>query len=278
MFYYTLDIIYKKIIRELLEQKPILNERTKVETKSLWGVNFDWDMSFYPLLDCRQMFPKTGAAELAWMLRGTKNISFIRKYSKIWDKFTDDDKPNEIKTAYGYRWSHAFGYDQINNIIEKLKKDPSSRQQILLNWDPRTDNIEKAKNIPCPFAIVVGIIDGRLNLHLTVRSQDWMIGFPYDILTYTLLGNALANSLNIPVGKLHYSIANCHIYENHFKQAKKIIESKKLGLHKIYIINNNFTIEDIREMSHDYVDIIDKDCLESGYNMEKERMEFDIVQ
>ena len=75
----SLDVIYSNILDSLITEPKILNKRTGVNTKSLWGVNFDWDMNYYPLLTCRQMYPKTAAAELAWMLQGTKNISFMRK-------------------------------------------------------------------------------------------------------------------------------------------------------------------------------------------------------
>lgn len=273
----NLDNIYIKVLDRLMTEPLILNKRTGVKIKSLWGVNFDWNMNYYPLLNCRQMFPKTGAAELAWMLQGTKDVSFMRKYSKIWDKFTDEGNTDEIKTAYGYRWSQAFGYDQIDNIISKLKEDPSSRQQVLMNWDPRVDNVEIAKNIPCPFTVVVGIINNRLNLHLTVRSNDFVIGFPYDIFVYTMLGNAIANELGISPGVLHYSIANCHIYETHFKEVKKLLTNYFVSFK--YEITNKSSICEIRANPDLYVEMIANDILnKSGYTMNKEKINFEVIK
>lgn len=219
------DDLYKDAIKEVMQHGLLQpNARTKTEVIAVHGMAFKWDMRKYPLLYLRKGFPKTGAAEVAWMLSGEKSTEWISKYTSIWKQFEDDDKPGQISTAYGYRWKHAFDVDQIANIIEKLKEDNTSRQQVLMSWDARVDNVAKAKNVPCPYTAVINIINGRLNIHLTLRSNDIIVGLPYDFLMYVLLGNLIANSLKVEPGILSYAIAHGHIYKPHYELAAQIID------------------------------------------------------
>lgn len=222
--YLYFDDLYREAIKECLQTGFIQhNVRTNTKVIAVHGMAFKWDMRKYPLTYLRKGFPKTGAAEVAWMLSGEKSTTWISKYTGIWKQFEDEDKPGQISTAYGYRWKHAFDVDQISNIIEKLKKDSTSRQQVLMSWDARVDNVDKAKNIPCPYTAVINIINSQLNIHLTLRSNDLIVGLPYDFLMYTLLGNLLANSLRVEPGILMYSVAHGHIYEPHMQLAHDIV-------------------------------------------------------
>ena len=214
------DLVYKEALAHVLSTGvKTKNKRTGSIMLETHGYSFNYDMNILPRLFIRKTWISSAAAELAWFLSGTKDASWVNSKTKIWKDFTDQD--GNIPTAYGYRWSHLWGYDQINNILTKLALDPTSRQQVLLTWDPMNDNRVDSKNIPCPFVYVVNIIDNKLNLHLTVRSNDTWLGLPYDVMTACLLGRALANSLDIDLGKLHYSVANLHLYENQFELAQE---------------------------------------------------------
>lgn len=222
--YRYFDELYRDAINTVLSYgKEQFNERTRTKITAFHGMSFKWDMNYYPLLQIRKMYPKTGAAEVAWMLSGETSTEFLSKYTSIWKQFEDTDNPGNICTAYGFRWKHAFGIDQIENIVQKLRKDPSSRQQVLMSWDAVVDNVRQNKNVPCPYTAVINIIDGKLNILLTLRSNDIVVGLPYDFLMYTLLGNLLANSLNVEVGELAYSIAHAHVYHVHLDIYKEMI-------------------------------------------------------
>jgi len=207
------DKVYKDTLEYVItEGTNSTNKRTGSTVRQVHGYSFNYDMNLLPRLRLRKTWISSAAAELAWFLSGTKDASWINEKTSIWREFTDSE--NNINTAYGYRWRYKWGYDQVENIIMKLKLDNSSRQQILLSWDPEEDNINIAKNIPCPFVYVINIIDNKLNIHLTLRSNDAWLGLPYDIMTACLLGRAFANSLDVKLGSLHYSVANLHLYEN----------------------------------------------------------------
>jgi len=241
--YDKFDDLYLSIIDEVMNfGVDQHNKRTNTTVRAVHGMAAKWDMKYYPLLTLRTMYPKTGAAEVAWMLSGETSTKFLSKYTSIWKQFEDADKPGNIKTAYGNRWRFAFGVDQIGNIITKLKEDPSSRQQVLMSWDPRVDNVDAAANIPCPYTAVINIIKGKLNIHLTLRSNDVVVGLPYDFLMYTLLGNLFANELGVEPGILAYSIAHGHIYHTHLsivaKMRSNLIKAKPLKVEFTDTINS----------------------------------------
>jgi thymidylate synthase len=231
------------------------NERTKTNVKATHGYAFSWNAKYHPVLHVRKSFPKTAAAELAWFLSGETSIAWLQQYTKIWNDFAIE---GEISTAYGYRWRKAFGVDQIFNIITRLKIDPSSRQQLLLSWDPRVDNVIPAANIPCPFVYVFNIIDNKLNCHLTLRSNDVWLGLPYDLYTATLLVNALANSLDVEAGNIFYSIAHMHLYENQMSLAKDLCYNRPLTPLGIEV-KSKFKIEDIINDKDAYIKDIEHD-------------------
>ena len=220
--YSNFDEIHKEILTDLNNQKYTLNKRTGVKVKEKFGVSFKWNLSFFPISNIKKTYTHIAASELAWSLSGEKSISWLKKYTSIWDKFANSK--GEVETAYDFRWTKEFGINQITNIISKLKKDPSSRQQILMFWNPRTDNIQKFPNLPCPFAIVFGITDNKLNMHLSVRSNDMVCGFPYDIMMYVMLGSMAAKELKVKKGILFYSIANYHYYQTHESIINKILK------------------------------------------------------
>ena len=250
------DNIYIKALKHVLDNGvEQLNGRTKAKILATHGYSFDYDMNILPLLYVRKVWAKSAAAELAWFLSGTRDATWVNEQTSIWKEFTDEN--DEIPTAYGYRWSRAFGYDQIDNIITKLSLDSTSRQQVLLSWDPRVDNREVALNIPCPLMYIINIIDNKLNIHLTLRSNDVWLGLPYDVMTACLLGKALANTLKVDLGKLHYSIAHMHLYENQLEAAGAAIGISKTFKKTSFPLVRNFssyTIYGIRKHKDAYVE------------------------
>lgn len=248
----TFDRIYKKALKHVVANGVWQdNKRTGSRVLSTHGYSFRWDMKNWPITLVRPMYVKTMSAELVWMLSGEKSIKWINQYTSIWKEFADENQ--RIDTAYGFRWKWAYGYDQIKNIVNKLREDPTSRQQVLLSWDAKVDNVIPAANIPCPYTAVFNIIAGELNCHLTLRSNDAYLGLPYDVGMYTLLSNALASELNVKVGKLFYSIAHMHIYENQLEAVHYVIDKDLLGeVFPIYL--PTWSIRRIQNNQEEYVE------------------------
>lgn len=220
---------YRKLLSQLLKSKVIeTNKRTGVVIKALGmpcSIALDLRAGFLPLPCNRRVYPSTAAAELAWQLSGTRSLAWLIKHCAIWTKFadivTDDGEPG-LSTAYGYRWRHAFGRDQIAETLNALSEDSTNRQIYISAWDPAVDGLgsKGPSNIPCPVGFSLNVTAGVLNCAVFIRSSDVFVGLPYDVMNYALLVDAFAQSLNLIPGFLHVTLAHPHLYEKHFEMAE----------------------------------------------------------
>lgn len=220
------DQQYKNAILDILNTGyEEHNERTGHRTKILPGITFNLDNGF-PLLTLRSIPVKIFVAEQIWFIMGSKNPDdFVRKYTKIWDDFTEED--GTVAAAYGYRWRTAFGRDQLGLLVKHLTEQPGSRHGVIVTWDPREDglgNPQSKKNVPCPYTFTVNIIGNKLHIHSVVRSNDMMLGCPHDVAGFALLQAILAAKLGVQSGKLTHTISNAHIYDIHYKHAWELVE------------------------------------------------------
>ncbi len=208
----------------MINGDEFFHERTKINITALPGRTMELSPGDgFPLLTLRRIPIGLFVSEVVWMITGQKDLSFVQQFTKIWDDFAEED--NTMQTAYGYRWRHHFGRDQLMDLVNHLKTEPTSRQGVVMMWDPASDGLTapKKKNVPCPFTFTANIIGGKLNLHLVLRSNDMMLGNPHDVAGFALLQSMLAQELRAGVGKYTVSISHAHVYGNHYDQAKTLI-------------------------------------------------------
>lgn len=208
---------YKEIITKALNWPIEINKRTGEEIKVNPGALFfqlNLSSRELPIPFNRQYKPHIAASEHAWMLMGTRKISWLQKHTKIWNKFSEDGK---LTSAYGYRWRESFGRDQLAMAIEALKKDNSDRQVVLNSWHPGEDGLgeKNHKNVPCPTQIVINIVNKRLHVTVLMRSSDLAVGLPYDVMTYALFLDAMATECRVENGYLSFCLAHAHLYTKH---------------------------------------------------------------
>lgn len=221
------DVVYQQALKDIMERGiREKNERTGHETATLPGLTFSLDLEEdgFPMLSLRKVPIKMFVAEQVWFIAGLrKPADFLREYTKIWDDFTNPG--DTVTVAYGYRWRHHFGRDQLGDLIKLLENDPSSRHGVVLAWDPGSDGLggTKRANVPCPFGFTVNIVGGRLHMHNFVRSNDMMLGNPADVAGFALLQCILAERLGVRPGIYTHTISNAHIYDIHYEQAKEVI-------------------------------------------------------
>jgi thymidylate synthase len=220
------DQKYKEAIWEIMNNGyEEYNERTGHKTKIVPGITLHLDDGF-PLLTLRKIPIKIFVAEQIWFLTGSNRPDeFLKKYTKIWDDFTEAD--GTVAAAYGYRWRKHFGRDQIEALVKHLKEQPGSRHAVIITWDPSDDGLGSGtskKNVPCPYTFTVNIIGNRLHIHSIVRSNDMILGCPHDVAGFALLQYILAAKLGVKPGRLTHSISNAHIYDIHYKAAWEILE------------------------------------------------------
>lgn len=220
------DAAYRELIRRIMRDGVEEgNARTGHATRALPGLTIEVDAGF-PLLTLRRIPLKVFIAEQVWFLTGSRRPEeSLTQFTKIWDDFTNIN--GVIPTAYGYRWRRHFGRDQLGELVALLERDPSSRQGVVVAWDPGADGLDTKrtrKNVPCPYTFTVNIIGGALHLHNIVRSNDMMLGCPHDVAGFALLQRILAARLGVGVGKYTHSISNAHIYDIHYEAAQVLME------------------------------------------------------
>jgi thymidylate synthase len=224
------DEIYQNLVKDIMAKGiPEVNARTRHETRALMGAHFSLDLEKdgFPLLTLRKIPVKMFVAEQVWFISGSRKPEiFLRDFTKIWDDFTN---PGDVVTvAYGYRWRKHFGRDQLGLLVKLLEKEPSSRQGVIVTWDPSSDGLGGVakKNVPCPYTFTVGIVGGRLHLHNIIRSNDVILGTPADAAGFALLQSILAQKLGVRPGIYSHSISNAHIYDIHYSATEEIMKRK----------------------------------------------------
>lgn len=215
------------ILRIMNEGIEEYNERTGHTCKIIPGLTFELDQSAgFPLLTLRRIPVQLFVAEQTWFIMGSQRPDeFLTQYTKIWDDFTEED--GRVLAAYGYRWRHHFGRDQLQNLVELLTREPGSRHAVVVTWDPADDGLgtgTRKKNVPCPYTFTVNIVGNKLHMHNIVRSNDMMLGNPHDVAGFALLQCILAAKLGVKPGKYTHTISNAHIYDIHYKHAWEILE------------------------------------------------------
>ena len=237
------DVQYKEAIRLIMEEGiDVPNPWSGRVTRMVPGVTLRVDVAeCFPLLTLRKIPLRLFIAEQVWYLMGEKDATWLQQYTKIWDAFLEED--GTVQAAYGHRWRHHFGRDQIDLLVTHLKENPASRHAVVITWDPADDGfgLDKKLNVPCPYTFTVNIAGGKLHLHNIIRSNDMMLGCPHDAAGFALLQCFLAEKLGVEPGIYTHSISNAHIYDNHFDAANELMSrSHDHGTVKVTIPENGY--------------------------------------
>ncbi|MHB8581069.1 MAG: thymidylate synthase [Ignavibacteriaceae bacterium] len=213
---------YLDLIKLVLDEGVRKPSRTGVDTLSYFGAFYRVDLSKgFPLLTTKKMEWKSILHEVLWYLSGENHIRNLRKHTKIWDAWADEN--GNLETAYGYYWRHFPSaekdkegnwqireVDQIKYVIDELKNKPYSRRLVVTAWEP--GNATKSKLPPCHYSFAFNVSNGKLNCHLTQRSGDIALGIPFNLAAYSILTQIIAQEVNLELGFFAHTIIDAHIY------------------------------------------------------------------
>lgn len=220
------DSYYLAALDDVLHDgAPQRNERTGQDVIAYAGLHMRLELSKgFPALTVRRIPLKLFTAEMIWFLSGERDLTWLQRYTRVWDAFVETD--GRLAAPYGYRWRRQFGRDQLREGLRQLERDPSTRQVVISTWHPGRDGLTNQgawKNVPCLPTWTANIIDERLNLAVDVRSNDMMLGCPHDVAGYALLAYLLAAHLGVTLGVLSYRVAHAHIYAQHIPGARELL-------------------------------------------------------
>jgi thymidylate synthase len=145
------------------------------------------------------------AVEALQLISGTMNAPLLTRIAPGFRQFQEED--GTFHGAYGPRT-----WGQLPAVVDKLRRDPDTRQAVATIWDPIKDN-ESARDIPCTIALGFAIVEDRLDMHVTMRSNDAWLGWPYDVHTFTQLQFTIATSLDVLPGAYRHTAWSLHLYE-----------------------------------------------------------------
>lgn len=179
------------------------------------------DKGLFPLLTTRQIFYKGVLGEYAALIRGPQNVKDFEKWGcNYWSYLGDKD--GNLNLDYGNLWIDANGVNQMQEVVDLLRHDPTNRRMVISGWNPgKQDDL----SLPCcHYSYQFWCHDQYLDLLWTQRSGDFMVGIPSDMVLAATMLSCFASVVGIKPRNITMIIGDAHIYEEHFEQAKEQLD------------------------------------------------------
>lgn len=210
---------YLVLLEEVLRDGQESVDRTGVGTLSVFGTQTRYDLTdSFPLLTSKRIYWKGVVGELLWFLSGNTNIKYLTDNNiHIWDAWADQE--GNLGPVYGKQWRDFNGVDQIANLIEGIKSNPTSRRHIVSAWNPV--DVPQMALPPCHTMFQVNVQGDFIDLQLYQRSADLFLGVPFNIASYSLLLHMIADQTGYKPRHFIHTTGDTHIYLNHVKQVEE---------------------------------------------------------
>ncbi len=214
---------YLNLLQHILDEGIVKTDRTGTGTKSVFGHQMRFHMSDgFPLLTTKKLHLRSIIHELLWFLRGDTNIQYLHDNKvTIWDEWADEN--GDLGPVYGHQWRSWPDYnggtiDQIANVVDLIKHHPDSRRMMVSAWN--VAEVDQMALPPCHCLFQFYVADGKLSLQLYQRSADTFLGVPFNIASYALLLQMMAQVTGLEAGDFIHTTGDTHLYLNHIEQAQ----------------------------------------------------------
>ena len=273
---------YLDLLEKILNKGTDSTDRTGVGTLSLFGEQLKFDLNKgFPAVTTKKLAWRSVVAELLWFIEGSGDerrlaeIQFgTRDKSKktIWTANAESDYwkdqarfDGDLGRVYGVQWRNwrspifkgAYSYtetDQLKNLIEGLKNDPTSRRHIISAWNP--GEIDRMALPPCHAFMQFYLRNNKLSCQMYQRSADVFLGVPFNIASYALLTHLVAKEISADVGELILTFGDVHIYKNHLNAVIEQLDRDPYDLPTLDISSVNdicsATVDDCRLINYQH--------------------------
>ncbi|MDD1627450.1 MAG: thymidylate synthase [Methylococcaceae bacterium] len=253
---------YLELLDKIRTEGTLKGDRTGSGTLSIFGHQMRFDLAQgFPLVTTKKIHLKSIIYELLWFLKGETNLGFLHEHQvNIWNEWANES--GELGPVYGHQWRSwptpdGRHIDQIQQIVEQLKKNPNSRRIIVSAWnvaDLPDESMSPQQNValgkmalaPCHAFFQFYVADGKLSCQLYQRSCDTFLGLPFNIASYALLTHMVAQQSNLELGDFVWTGGDVHLYLNHQEQAKMQLTRKPYQLPTLTINRRPESIFDYR--------------------------------
>ncbi len=240
---------YLDLLRHVSSTGVDKEDRTGTGTRSVFGYQMRFDLRRgFPLLTTKKLHLKSIIHELLWFLSGATNVAYLRDHGvSIWNEWADE--AGELGPVYGYQWrswpaADGGAVDQIAAAVELIRSQPDSRRILVSAWN--VAQIDSMALPPCHALFQFYVAQGRLSCQLYQRSADIFLGVPFNIASYALLTQMMAQVCALEVGDFIHTLGDAHLYSNHFEQAERQLERDPRPLPRMEINPEVDSIFDFR--------------------------------
>ena len=214
---------YLDLLNRIMTEGTRKGDRTGTGTVSVFGHQARYNLEEgFPLLTTKKLHLKSIIHELLWFLSGDTNVKYLQDNGvRIWNEWADEN--GELGPVYGHQWRSWPDYnggtiDQIAAVVDQLKHNPNSRRMIVSAWN--VAEVDSMALPPCHTLFQFYVADGRLSLQLYQRSADTFLGVPFNIASYALLLQMMAQVTGLRAGDFIHTTGDTHLYLNHLDQAR----------------------------------------------------------
>lgn len=240
---------WQNLISDIFDNGYQTDDRTGTGTIALFGTQLRFDLNKgFPAVTTKKLAWKACIAELIWFMSGSTNVDVLRNIQHgsymegktVWDENYEKQARDlgytggELGPVYGKQWRDFMGVDQLKLTIDRIKKMPNDRRQIVSAWNPA--ELDKMSLPPCHAFFQFNVRNGYLDLQWYQRSVDVFLGLPFNIASYASMIHIVAKMTGLKPGHLVFTGGNTHIYLNHVEQCKEILSRKPKELCSLEIV------------------------------------------
>ena len=261
---------YLDQLQYILDHGVKREDRTGVGTLSCFGMQARYNLQEgFPAVTTKKLVWKSMVSELLWFISGSGNINDLKeiyKHNKLWDlNFEDyckrrgiplDESDGDMGRIYGRQWRHwrrpdGTEVDQLQEAIDLIKHNPTSRRIIVNAWNPGEIDPNEVALPPCHSFFQFYVADGKLSLQMYQRSADMFLGVPLNIASYSLLLAMVAKITDLEPFEFIHAIGDAHIYLDAIEQVREQLGRNPMPLPKLHIANrgqesvSDFVLDDL---------------------------------
>ena len=229
---------YLDLLQHIMGNGVDRSDRTGTGTRSVFGYQMRFHLNEgFPLLTTKKVHLRSIIHELLWFISGDTNIKYLKDNNvSIWDEWADEN--GDLGPVYGHQWRSwptpdGGHIDQLAEVVESIRHNPDSRRHIVSAWN--VAEVSKMALPPCHSLFQFYVAEGKLSCQLYQRSADVFLGVPFNIASYALLTQMIAQVCGLEAGDFVHTFGDVHIYSNHFEQVATQLSREPRNLPKMVI-------------------------------------------
>jgi len=247
---------YLDLCKRILTQGIKKEDRTGTGTLSIFGHQMRFRLSEgFPLITTKKLHTRSIIYELLWFLQGNTNIQYLQEHGvHIWDEWANEQ--GDLGPIYGKQWRSFSGangktIDQIQWVVDEIKRNPDSRRLIVSAWNP--PELADMALPPCHCLFQFYVAQGQLSCQLYQRSADTFLGVPFNIASYALLTSMIAHATGLEPGEFIHTIGDAHLYTNHIEQVQEQLTRNPFPLPTLKL---NSSVQSIFDFQFEDIEIV----------------------